>query len=59
MEFDIIQVISQVGFPIAVATYSLTRLNNTIQENTECTREMLILLREMKGAKIDDTRWIY
>jgi hypothetical protein len=30
-----------------------------MKENTEFTKEMLILLREMKGAKIDDTRWIY
>lgn len=30
----VIQVISQVGFPIAVATYSLVVLNNTVQENT-------------------------
>lgn len=35
MEFDIITVISQVGFPIAVATYSLVVLNKTIQKNTE------------------------
>jgi hypothetical protein len=35
MEFDMIQVISQVGFPIAVATYSLIVLNKTVQKNTE------------------------
>lgn len=35
MEFDIVQVISQVGFPIAVATYSLVVLNKTVQKNTE------------------------
>lgn len=34
-ELDVIQVISQVGFPIAVATYSLVVLNKTIQKNTE------------------------
>jgi hypothetical protein len=56
MEFDIITVIGQLGFPIAVATYSLVVLNKTMKENTEFTKEMLILLREMKGAKIDDTR---
>lgn len=32
---DIVQMISQVGFPIAVATYSLVVLNKTIQKNTE------------------------
>jgi hypothetical protein len=35
MEFDVVQVISQVGFPIAVATYSLVVLNKTVQKNTE------------------------
>jgi hypothetical protein len=35
MEFDIVQVVSQVGFPIAVATYSLVVLNKTVQKNTE------------------------
>lgn len=32
---EIINVISQVGFPIAVATYSLVVLNKTVQENTK------------------------
>jgi len=32
---ELVQVISQVGFPIAVATYSLVVLNTTIQKNTE------------------------
>lgn len=31
---DLVQLISQVGFPIAVATYSLVVLNNTIKQNT-------------------------
>lgn len=35
MEFDVLQAISQVGFPIAVATYSLVILNKTVQKNTE------------------------
>lgn len=35
MEFDALTAISQVGFPIAVATYSLVVLNKTIQKNTE------------------------
>ncbi len=35
MDFDVISAISQVGFPIAVATYSLVVLNKTIQKNTE------------------------
>lgn len=35
MEMDFVQFISQVGFPIAVATYSLVTLNKTVQKNTE------------------------
>lgn len=35
MELDILQAISQVGFPIAVATYSLVVLNKTVAENTK------------------------
>jgi hypothetical protein len=30
-----IQIIAQVGFPIAVATYSLVVLNKTVQRNTD------------------------
>lgn len=32
---EVVQVVSQVGFPIAVACYSLIVLNKTIQKNTE------------------------
>jgi len=32
---EIINAISQVGFPIAVAAYSLVVLNKTVQENTK------------------------
>ena len=35
MDIDLLAAISQVGFPIAVATYSLVVLNMTIQKNTE------------------------
>ena len=35
MDMDILQAISQVGFPIAVASYSLVVLNKTVQKNTE------------------------
>ena len=31
---DLIQVVSQVGFPIAVATYCLVILNKTIEQNS-------------------------
>jgi hypothetical protein len=32
---EVATLISQVGFPIAVATYSLVVLNKTVQKNTE------------------------
>jgi hypothetical protein len=32
---EIITMISQVGFPIVVAMYSLIRLEKTVQENTK------------------------
>lgn len=35
MEIDVLNAISTVGFPIAVATYSLVVLNKTVQENTK------------------------
>lgn len=35
MDMDIINVVSQVGFPIAVASYSLIVLNKTVSENTK------------------------
>lgn len=44
MNFDIVQVISQVGFPIAVATYSLVVLNKTIQRNTEVMQQIAVKL---------------
>jgi len=34
VELDLVAVISQVGFPIAVATYALVTLNKTVKENT-------------------------
>ncbi|MCT4564167.1 MAG: YvrJ family protein [Maledivibacter sp.] len=34
MDMDLVQLIGQVGFPIAVATFSLLRLEKTMKENT-------------------------
>lgn len=31
MEMEIVQVVSQVGFPIAVAVYALVKLDNTMR----------------------------
>lgn len=44
MEFDIVTVISQVGFPIAVATYSMVVLNKTIRENTKVVQALAVKL---------------
>lgn len=41
---DIVQVISQVGFPIAVATYSLVVLNETIKRNTDVMTKIAVKL---------------
>lgn len=35
MDEALIQIIGQVGFPIAVATYTLVILNKTVQDNTK------------------------
>ncbi len=50
---DLVQMISQVGFPIAVATYSLITLNKTIKENSEIIAEqtaVMVRLCEKVGA---------
>jgi hypothetical protein len=39
-----IQFISQVGFPIAVASYSLVVLNKTVQKNTEVMTRIAVKL---------------
>lgn len=41
---DLTQLISQVGFPIAVATYSLVVLNKTVQKNTEIMTQIAVKL---------------
>lgn len=52
MEYsEIITVIGQVGFPIAVATYTLIVLNKTIKENTQILIEMKTLINKMCGEK--------
>jgi hypothetical protein len=44
VEVDIISAISQLGFPIAVATYALVVLNNTIRKNTEVLTKIAVKL---------------
>lgn len=45
---DLIQVISQVGFPIAVASYCLIKLDKTITNNTAVMKEMVDLIKGVK-----------
>lgn len=45
---DLVQVISQVGFPIAVATFCLLKLDKTIIENTTVMKEMMTLIKGVK-----------
>jgi len=40
METEIINLVSNVGFPIAIALYVLIRLEKTINRNTEVMREL-------------------
>ena len=49
-----IPLISNVGFPIAIALYVLTRLEKTLNKNTEVIRELCIQLniKEMKGGRL-------
>lgn len=44
MEFDFVQFVSQVGFPIAVSAYLLTRLEKTIKEFTKVLSAMAVKL---------------
>lgn len=52
MESDLIAMIGQLGFPIAVASYTLIVLNQTIRKNTECLIKMQSLIESMTGGKI-------
>ena len=46
---SVVEVISQTGFPIAVAIYALTELNKTIKVNTE------IMIKICAKLDIDST----
>lgn len=50
-EMDVLQAISQVGFPIAVATFSLVKLDKTIQKNTEIMTKIATLLKVDTGTQ--------
>jgi hypothetical protein len=38
---SVIPLISNVGFPIAISLYVLTRLEKTVQENTKAIKEVI------------------
>ena len=46
METEIINLVSNVGFPIAIALYVLIRLEKTINRNTEVMRELCARLNK-------------
>ncbi len=46
---ELLQFVSNNGFSIVVAMYSLTRLERTMKENTEVMKEVL---RSLKGGKV-------
>ena len=42
---ELMQLVSNVGFPIAIALYVLVRLEATLKKNTEAIRELSIKLK--------------
>ncbi len=46
---ELLQFVSNNGFSIVVAMYSLTRLEKTMKENTEVMKEVL---RSLKGGGV-------
>lgn len=47
---DLVQLISQVGFPIGVAIYSLVVLNKTVAENTKVTLILTEKFSQFEGT---------
>ena len=45
IESEIISIISNVGFPIAISLYILIRLEKTIKENTNAIKSILSLIK--------------
>ena len=45
MESEFITMISNVGFPIVITLYSLTRLEKTVKENTNAIKSILSLVK--------------
>ena len=48
MALDLVSVISNVGFPIAIALYVLVRLEKTLKENTKVIHELILHIAKLK-----------
>jgi hypothetical protein len=55
IHMDIVAIISQVGFPIAVAVYSLVVLNKTVQRNTDVMQRIAAKL-DIPCEDVDATK---
>lgn len=44
MESELITLISQFGFPIAVAAFVLIRMETTVKKNTEALQELKVVV---------------
>lgn len=53
---NLIQVISNVGFPVVVALYLLIRVDKTIEKSTEALTELTKIIIELKEliSRIED-----
>ena len=48
VETELVALISNVGFPIAIALYVLIRLESTLKKNTEVIGNLCIKIGEMR-----------
>jgi hypothetical protein len=44
----LIPIISNVGFPIVISLYVLTRLENTVKENTKAIKEVVSMCKNVE-----------
>ena len=51
MAFDVIQLLTQFGFPILMCLWFMFRTEKVIQENTKATQEMVLILRAESKEK--------
>lgn len=45
MQFDIVKLVSEIGFPIAITIYTLVKLNTSIENNTKAIMLMASKLK--------------